>query len=77
MKVLICDTKQSCLRSEIVGWTQEDSNLFVKGKPIGYTPSPKYDHPKTILEALANGWKLLGAPVKETPNYWTWWLQKG
>jgi len=71
-------TSRPGLRDEVWGWTCEDPSLFVRGKMIGYTPSAKFYHSyKTVLEALADGWKLLGPP-QEIPNdaepAWDWWL---
>jgi hypothetical protein len=96
MKVLIVNTSEPSLRSEIWGWGYEDSDLFKEGEPIGLTPSPQmgwkalenpdpFWSPKTVLEALYRGWKLLGPPQCENtrPNYsedteesWAWWLVK-
>jgi hypothetical protein len=85
MKVMTLSTESPTLRSEVVGWNYEDSDLFVKGKRIGDVPSPVYEFPATVLEALASGWKLLGPPLLENirPEYkedcdelWVWWLTK-
>ncbi len=75
-KVLIVSTERPDLRSTIFGWTYEDSSLYVDGKPIGYMRSPHSYHPETVLEALADGWKLLSAPVREDAGDYTWWLVK-
>lgn len=68
-------TSSATVRSEIDGWSFEDSRLLVRrsreSEPykifIGYTPGPK-DIPRytTILEMLADGWELLGPPQNET-----------
>ena len=92
MKVLILNTSEPSLRSEVWGWGYEDSSLYVPNKPIGFTPSLRSGlkkqelaeySPKTVLEALANGWKLLGTPQSESitvgddkEEAWTWWLTK-
>ena len=78
MKILIMDTISPTLRSNIVAWDIEDSGLYVSNEPIGLTPSPnanKYAY-DTILEAIAEGWELMGPPVKIGKNYYTWWLKK-
>jgi len=89
MQVASVMTDEPTLRSEIEGWTYEDSELLVrKSRPddassklfIGYTPSPK-NIPQygCVLEMLADGWELLGPPVeegdlnKETNEIRTWW----
>ena len=77
MKVLIVSTSTSSLRSQIQGWSVEDSNLYVPNKPIGFTPGPDYNivenSPKTILESLSYGWKLLAPPKKDqVNNEWDW-----
>lgn len=96
MKILVVSTSSPSMRAEIWGWGYEDSDLYVPDQPIGFTPSPEMGlkaldnpskewHPKTILEALANGWKLLGPPQLENarPAYadedesWAWWMSKG
>lgn len=80
------------MRSELVGWTFEDPSLLVKKGLqgalgdrifIGHTPAPK-DIPYygTILEMLADGWKLLSVPVKSGSIddgkhvYYSWWLTR-
>lgn len=78
MKVLMVETSQYNLRGKIEGWTVEDSNLYIPGKPIGLTPSPEYkeeNRPDTILEALSYKWKLLGPPQR-LGEYFIWWLIK-
>lgn len=72
----VCTTTNN-LRSEIDGWTYEDSSLLVRKKApglehvswaplfIGYTPSPKLiPHYYCILEMLSEGWRLLGPPAR-------------
>lgn len=81
MKVLIVETGGGTLRSKIHGWGEEDSDLFVHGQPIGLTPGPKPRAcPETVLEALADGWKLLGPPTAiddvVIEDAWEWWLTK-
>lgn len=97
MQVASVSTSSATLRSEIDGWTFEDASLLVKrslpsnpGKlAIGLTPSPK-DIPfyGCVLEMLADGWELLGAPERETwttdegttdekrHEQWGWWLHR-
>lgn len=70
-------TSGPTLRSEIVGWSFEDSDMLVRrstpDRPgrifIGFTPAP-LDIPLygTVLEMLADGWDLLGPPTDES---WT------
>jgi hypothetical protein len=83
-QVLIIQTAQCDLRSATDGWTHEDPSLYVKGKEIGYTPTPwtqkKYS---CVFEALADGWELIGPPVfihsANTSHFldaWDWWLTK-
>ena len=91
-QVAMVATKDATLRSEIHGWTFEDARLLVRrSRPsaphkifIGYTPSPK-DIPDygCILEMLADGWKLLSPPERETwtaddkeHEEWSWWLTR-
>jgi hypothetical protein len=92
-QVASVSTSAATVRSEIDGWSFEDAGLLVKrvhaSSPhkifIGYTPSPK-DIPSytCILEMLADGWKLLGPPQKESwttgdgapCEQWAWWLQR-
>ena len=92
MQVACVSTDGPTVRSEIDGWTFEDARLFVKkahaSDPnkilIGYTPSPKdIPHYTTVLEMLADGWKLLAPPAHEKcesdgkqHEQWNWWLQR-
>jgi hypothetical protein len=84
MKILSVHTSEGNIRSEIWGWGEEDADLFVPEKPIGLTPGPLYySNPKTVMEALYLGWKLLGPPTKyegkginEHYDWWDWWLVK-
>ncbi|HEY6021478.1 MAG TPA: hypothetical protein VIY48_16720 [Candidatus Paceibacterota bacterium] len=79
-------TRNEDLRSEIEGYTHEDSSLLVrrsyKDEPgifIGYTPGANFGQYKCVLEMLADGWKLLGPPSKEAHfmGYgWCWWLTR-
>lgn len=74
MQVASVSTSRPTVRSEIDGWTFEDSSLLVrKSTPsnphkifIGHTPAPK-DIPfyTSVLEMLADGWELLGPPEHE------------
>ena len=77
IQIASVSTSAGTVRSEIDGWTFEDSSLLVKrahdSNPhklfIGYTPSPKnIPHYTTILEMLADDWELLGPPQREN---WT------
>ena len=74
IQIASVSTSAGTVRSEIDGWTFEDSSLLVKrahdSNPhklfIGYTPSPKnIPHYTTVLEMLADGWELLGPPQRE------------
>lgn len=74
--IFTATTEAADVRSEIVGWSFEDSDLFVPNKPIGLTPSLKDQrYYNSILEAIHDGWKLLGPPT-EYDNYFDWWLTK-
>lgn len=76
MQVASVCTARLTLRSEIDGWSYEDSSLLVRRQApgadmwppyfIGYTPAPK-EIPRyfCILEMLADGWVLLGPPTEE------------
>jgi hypothetical protein len=83
-KVLIMNTDVPSLRDEVWGWGSEDSSLFNPRKPIGFTLGYSIPSYKTVLEALADGWKLLGPPqlenirpaYKEAEESWAWWLIK-
>lgn len=92
MQVASVSTNGPTVRSEIEGWSFEDGSLLVRrslpSEPhkifIGYTPSPKgIPFYNTVLEMLADGWKLLGPPKRYTwkidsaPHVqWSWWLQR-
>jgi hypothetical protein len=87
-QIATVSTRKGDLRSEIDGWTYEDSSLLVRrgdgerpGIFIGWTPSPRdIPHYGCVLEMLADGWKLLGAPTfDDAPavgGEWTWWLTR-
>lgn len=84
MKIASVCTDGPTVRSEINGWGYEDSDLYVRGKHIGATPSPREHHHGTILEMLADGWKLLAPPADESfttedgrrIEQHEWWLTK-
>jgi hypothetical protein len=94
MQIASVSTDDGTLRSEIGGWSYEDSSLLVrKSRPsepykifIGYTPSPRAnDIPRytCVLEMLADGWELLGQPLREEYKVedtehvqYVWWLQR-
>ncbi len=93
MQVASVSTSRPDLRSEIEGWSYEDSTLLVRrsyrdagGIFIGYTPSPQgIASYVCVLEMLADGWVLLGPPVREPYTdsdgvkgcYFGWWLTRG
>jgi hypothetical protein len=78
MRVLIMESKEPTPRSKVYGWTNEDSDLYVPGQPIGMTPSPRPSFmPDTVLEALHAGYRLLGPPQHyDGEDGWEWWLTK-
>lgn len=88
----VCTNGHS-VRHEIEGWGYEDSDVLVRKQDpdrpgrifIGFTPSPKdIPHYGTVLEMLADGWKLLGPPTEESwvndegkkIGQWGWWLTR-
>lgn len=81
-QVLICSTKDNCVRSECVGWTANDSGKVKQNVHIGLTPGfGRFYSYETVLHAMGDGWKLLAPPtsyVVETDNgpikEWEWWL---
>jgi hypothetical protein len=82
MQILTVITESISLRADIVGWSMEDTDLYQPGQPIGFTRSPiGWKHPDTVLEALVDGWRLLGPPVKEysdeSGETWGWWFERG
>ena len=85
MQVLTVSTDDPNLRSEVWGWTHENAELFAPNKPIGMTPPPTpYYHPRDVMMALYDGWKLLGPPIEgkdvdgngKEITYYQWWLTK-
>jgi hypothetical protein len=70
-------TRLGGLRDELVSCTFEEPRLYVRDKPIGLTPPvngvPKYG---SVLEMLADGWKLLGPPVLRFETQYEFWLTK-
>jgi len=69
------DTEEVSLRCPVIGWSSEDPDIYVPNKPIGMTPSPHIRTYETVLEAMADGWELLGPPVDDGTAV-TWWLSK-
>ncbi len=81
MKIASVLTKEPNLRSEIIGYTYEDSDLVVAGKAIGLTPAPypKLPDYDCVLRMIAHGWKLLSGPTTIEANegsFYDWWLTK-
>lgn len=76
MRMLTMVSKEPTLRSEVYGWTEEDSDLYIPGKPIGMTPGPRSSFsPATVLQALHAGYRLLGPPLHYVDAF-EWWLTK-
>ena len=73
-QVAMLVTDHADLRSTVTGWTFEDPRIVRHGRSIGHTPSP-HDIPRydCVLRALADGWRLLGAP-EAAGDEWVWWL---
>ena len=73
-QVLNVGTIQASMRAPIDALTEEDPGLYVVGRPIGFTPSPRFPRYKTVLEAMADGWRLLAPPSLADDGLWDWWL---
>lgn len=73
-QLLIMETVGGAVRDAAFGWSCEDPQGFVPGKPVGLTPSARFHYTyDTPLAALADGWHLL-APPSRAADTWTWWL---
>jgi hypothetical protein len=83
-KILVMSTKRSDPRSEAIGWSAEDGDVIVPGRPIGESPGFRgpysYDTP---MHAIRDGWRLLAPPKEYQQEYlsgaraeWEWWLTK-
>lgn len=76
-QLLMLLTKDPVIRSEVIGWQHEDITRFYRGKPIGFTSPPKNRYePKTVFEALADGWDLIGPPIEMDDDTFEWWLKR-
>jgi hypothetical protein len=77
-KILNCTTKGNSLRSDIDGIGAEDGDLIDTSKEIGLSSCMRVTFYKTVMHAIADGWKLLGAPMPNTEwaGYYDWWLVK-
>ncbi len=81
-KILIMSTTGNRLRSEAVGWSAEDGDNILPGRPIGCSGGPKWAYTwPTPMHAIGAGWRLLAPPTKYTYNYeegsrdeWEWWF---
>lgn len=74
--ILTLMTPRPDLRSEALGYSCENTILVQPDKPIGLSKSEwgwNYDCP---LRALADGWRLMGPPVKLDGGNWDWWLTR-
>ena len=76
-KYLMVETTRAQLRSEVIGYSYEDTaavDLAYLGGPAGPNPTGYhyYMYP-TVLHALAAGWRLIGQPQACGETY-TWWL---
>lgn len=77
MEILTVTTENPTLRSRIVGWTFEDTSLYRHDTARSPSGAGHNDHPETVFEALANGWRLLGPPTRMGHDrIWDWWLTK-
>lgn len=90
-KIITLETCSPSLRHEVVGWGGEAADLYVPHRPIGLTPCLHFTAYKTVLEAMADGWKVMAPPrdvsfdrtkvndgmvIKEKIPYFEWWLTK-
>lgn len=78
--LLTISTNRCSVRDDAVGWSCDDSSLYIKNEHVGHTPAPKfgYCYPN-VLAAMADGWKLLSTPLPPTTptdREWQWWLVK-
>lgn len=71
-------SEDQSLRSDVQSWSCEDGDMYQHNKHIGLTGSPdQFYFFKTVLEAIANGWTLLGPPTEIETNghsMYVWWL---
>ena len=81
-KIIVMNTDQPDMRSSANGWSAEDSNFYVFGKPVGNTPgaSFRYDY-ENPLHAMAHGWRLMAPPyeIDHGPGYaisFEWYFEK-
>ena len=63
-KVLVLDTYEDNLRSEVFGLGAENSDTYVPNQPVGMSPPYHVPFYPNVLAALADGWRLLGSPIK-------------
>lgn len=80
-KILILLTTGPTLRSSVEGSTCEDGDLIDTTKDIGFSRSPNYPNYPSVMHAIADGWRLLGPPIRHTDSgkEWDeheWWLEK-
>lgn len=78
--LIVLETTHATIRSEVWGWTVEDTDCFIPNKPIGYSGHPKENYMyTTVFEALYHGFRLLAPPTRNIVNTtvsWEWWLTK-
>jgi hypothetical protein len=75
MKYLNILTEGDSLRSKAVAWELEDTAL-INTNDWRDTPSPHPYLPDCVLEALGEGFRLLGPPTpRQDSNMFNWWLE--
>lgn len=74
-QVITLETTRKSLRAEVTGWSTEDPSNYNRDVPIGLTPEANIPHYKTILEAMADNFRLLCPPIKVSNTFiFEWWL---
>lgn len=81
-KILILVTTEKNLRDKVLSWDAEDGDMIDLDKEIGLSGSPSGStfQYKTVMHAVASGWRLIGPPKRanktEWHDAWEWWLEK-
>ena len=83
-KIMLLGSRKPLLRAPLIGGFIEDAQAIDFALPDIKWPKPANVSYSCVLEAIKDGWELMGQPVKDgwfemdgqNTCFWSWWLVK-